>query len=157
LPQCWGEKPFTNYETELNLKGNATPHIAPFADKQQIGGLLQRAGFALPVVDSDIITVTYDNILKLMHDLRGMGEGNIIEARSNIPTGKAMIEETAKIYQEQYAAPDGKITSTFEIIFMIGWEHHESQQKPLRPGSAEHSLAETLGTEELGTGEKATP
>ncbi len=134
-------------QAEINIKGGASPRIAPFADKEQLGTLLQRAGFALPVVDSDTITVTYDNIFKLLHDLRGMGEGNALTDRSKTPPGKALFMEAAKLYQEQFAENDGRIPATFEIIFLTGWAPHESQQKPLRPGCADHSLAEALGSQ----------
>lgn len=139
---------------ETTLKNGLSPRVFPFADKQQMGGLLQRAGFSLPVVDSEILTVTYPHLFKLMADLRGMGEGNIIAARSKHNPGKAFFETAAQFYQEHFAGPDGKIEATFEIIFLIGWAPHDSQQKPLRPGSAKTSLAEALGTTEISTGEK---
>lgn len=144
-------------ETELELYGGISPRIAPFADKPQMGDLLQRAGFALPVVDSDIVTVTYDNIFKLFHDLRGMGEGNAIIARKKSPTSKAFFMRAAQKYHEQFAEEDGRIVASFEVIFLLGWSPHSSQQKPLRPGSAEHSLAEALNTTEIKAGEKAKP
>ncbi len=131
--------------TEMDLKGGLSPRVAPFADKQDAGALLQRAGFALPVVDSDIITVSYEHIFKLMHDLRGMGESNSINARDKRNPGRTFFFEAAKRYSEKYAEDDGRVKASFEIIFMLGWAPHESQQKPLRPGSAEHSLAEALG------------
>ena len=140
-------------QTELELKGGASPRIYPFADKQQVGGLLQRAGFALPVVDSELVTVTYKNMFKLMHDLRGMGENNIIKARSRINPGKAFFVEAAKYYQEHFAEHDGRIPATFEIIYMIGWSPHDSQQKPLKPGSAQNRLADALNTTEVKTGD----
>ncbi|GJL84424.1 MAG: methyltransferase [Micavibrio sp.] len=142
-------------QAEINIKGGASPRVSPFADKQQMGALLQRAGFNLPVIDSDIVTVTYDNIFKLFHDLRGMGEGNAIFARNKTPPGKALFLEAARLYQEQFAEKDGRIVASFEVIFLLGWAPHESQQKPLRPGSAEHSLAEALDTNELKTGDIA--
>ncbi|MEZ5919230.1 MAG: methyltransferase domain-containing protein [Alphaproteobacteria bacterium] len=121
-------------QAELTLKNGASPRVFPFADKQQAGALLQRTGFALPVVDSDILTVTYDDMFKLMHDIRGMGEGNIIAARSRTNPGKAFFMEAARYYAERFSDPDGRIRASFEIIYMIGWAPHESQQKPLRPG-----------------------
>lgn len=135
-------------QAELALKNGASPRVFPFADKQQAGALLQRAGFALPVVDSDILTVTYDTMFKLMHDIRGMGEGNIIAARSRANPGKAFFMEAARHYTERFSDPDGRIRASFEIIYMIGWAPHESQQKPLRPGSAKTRLAEALKTKE---------
>ncbi len=138
--------------TEMTLKGGISPRVFPFADKQQIGGLLQRAGFALPVVDSDIITVTYDNIFKLMHDLRGMGESNIIAARSRTNPGKEFFMNAAQYYHDHFSDADGRIIASFEIIYLIGWAPHESQQKPLKPGSAENRLADALCSEEVKVG-----
>ncbi len=143
-------------QAEMNIRGGISPRIFPFADKQQMGALLQRAGFSLPVVDSDILTVTYDNVFKLFHDLRYMGEGNAIAARDKTPPGKKFFLEAARLYQEQFAEPDGRITASFEIIFLTGWAPHASQQKPLRPGSAETSLAEALKTHEIKTGDSCS-
>ncbi|HOO80982.1 MAG TPA: SAM-dependent methyltransferase [Alphaproteobacteria bacterium] len=140
-------------ETELTLKGGASPRVFPFADKQQMGGLLQRAGFALPVVDSDIVRVSYEDIFKLMHDLRGMGESNVIAARSRINPGKAFFTRAGQYYQEHFTEKDGRITASFEIIYLIGWAPHESQQQPLKPGSAERRLADALMTREEKAGE----
>ncbi len=136
-------------EAEMNLKGGISPRIFPFADKPQMGSLLQRAGFSLPVVDSEIITVTYDNVFRLMHDLRLMGEGNAIVKRDRSYAGKALFMETARLYQERFADSDGRIFATFEVIFLIGWSPHESQQKPLKPGSATARLADILCTDEI--------
>lgn len=144
-------------EAELALKGGISPRVYPFADKQQTGALLQRAGFNLPVVDSEMVTVTYDTIFKLFHDLRGMGQNNVISERSRTFTSRSLFMKAAEIYQSKYAEKDGRIAATFEIIFMIGWAPHESQQKPLRPGSATKRLADALGTDEIKTGQKATP
>jgi NADH dehydrogenase [ubiquinone] 1 alpha subcomplex assembly factor 5 len=144
-------------QAEMNIRGGISPRIFPFADKQQMGNLLQRAGFALPVIDSDIVTVTYDNIFKLLSDLRGMGESNAIMARDKSPLPRAVIMETAKLYQEQFSDTDNRISATFEIIFLLGWAPHETQQKPLRPGSAKTNLADALNTEEIEAGEKPNP
>lgn len=144
-------------ETEIEMHGGISPRVAPFADKQQMGGLMQRAGFALPVIDSELITVTYDSMFKLMHDLRGMGETNAITERNRKPLGKRFFMRAAEKYQKEFSEGDGRIVATFEIIFLLGWAPHDSQQKPLRPGSAEHSLAEALNTKEISTGEKAKP
>ena len=141
-------------QTELSLNGGAAPRVCPFADKQQMGGLMQRAGFALPVVDSDIVRVSYPNIQKLFQDLRGMGQGNIITSRSKGLTHPHLFESAQEYYKKHYSDDQGKITASFEVIFLTGWAPHASQQQPLRPGSAEHSLAETLGTQEIATGEK---
>ena len=142
-------------QAELALKGGVSPRVFPFADKQQAGALLQRAGFALPVVDSEILSVTYDNMFKLMHDLRGMGESNIITERSRTNPGKEFFMRAAQHYAENFSEDDGRIVASFEIIFMIGWAPHESQQQPLKPGSAENRLADALSTEEIKTGERA--
>lgn len=148
----WQLKEAFNH-AELSLKGGLSPHIFPFADKQQMGGLMQRAGYALPVVDSDILTVTYPDIFGLMHDLRGMGEANIISARNKSYYGRRFFEEANTFYKEHFSDADGKLEAHFEIIFLIGWAPHESQQKPLRPGSAKTRLADALETIEIGTGE----
>ncbi len=144
-------------QAELDLYGGVSPRVFPFADKPQMGDLLQRAGFALPVVDSDVITVTYDNIFKLMADLRGMGEGDTIIARNKNFENKAFFMRVAELYHEKFAESDGRIVASFEVIFLLGWAPDASQQKPLRPGSAEHSLAEALGASEIKTGDKTAP
>lgn len=138
-------------QAELELSGGVSPRVAPFADKQDMGALLQRAGFALPVVDSDIITVTYDHIFDLMRDVRMMGENNAIAARSRKIPPKNLFMRAAEIYASKYSDPQTpqRIVASFEIIFLIGWAPHESQQKPLRPGSAKTRLADILGTKEV--------
>lgn len=138
--------------TETRLKGGVTPRVMPFADKQQMGALLQRAGFALPVVDSDIIEVTYNSLHDLLYDVRGMGESNVVSDRPLACPGKGFFQEVEKTYREHFADPQGKLTARFEIIYLIGWAPHATQQQPLRPGSAESSLAEALGTQEQETG-----
>ncbi len=140
---------------EVNIKGGMSPRIAPFADKPQMGDLLQRAGFSLPVVDSEIVRVSYDNMFKLFADLRGMGEGNALAHRGKTNPGKVLFMETARLYHEKFAGADGRITASFEVIFLIGWAPHESQQKPLKPGSATIRLADALETKEIKMGEKA--
>lgn len=139
--------------SEIALKGGASPRVFPFADKQDMGALLQRGGFALPVVDSDIVTVTYDTMFKLMHDLRGMGESNTIAERSRSNPGKMFFMEAAKHYAENFAESDGRIVASFEVVFLLGWAPHESQQQPLKPGSAKNRLADALQTDEIKTGE----
>ncbi|MFP4313557.1 MAG: class I SAM-dependent methyltransferase [Alphaproteobacteria bacterium] len=131
-------------QTEMDLKGGVSPRVFPFADKQDMGALLQRAGFALPVVDSDQLTVTYENMFKLMAELRAMGESNIIKERDKKNPGKNFFLQVAHYYQHHFAEEDGRIPATFEIIFLHGWAPHESQQKPLMPGSAEKSLKDFL-------------
>ncbi len=142
------------YEAEVELRGRVSPRVAPFADKPQMGSLMQRAGFALPVVDSEILTVTYDNVFALMHDLRMMGEANAVKERTKNFTPRSVFLRAGELYAERHADPDGRIRASFEIIFLLGWAPHETQQKPLRPGSAQTRLADFLGTEEIGTGEK---
>lgn len=141
-------------DAEIELSGGMSPRVAPFADKQQAGGLLQRAGFSLPVVDSEIITVTYETIIHLMHDLRLMGEGNAITERKKSFSPLRLFTRAGEIYAEKFAEPDGRIKASFEVIFLLGWAPHESQQKPLKPGSATVRLADFLGTSEIGTGEE---
>lgn len=141
-------------EAELSLSGGISPRVAPFADKPQMGGLLQRAEFSLPVVDSDIITVTYNSAFALMHDLRRMGEGNAIESRNRLFSRRDLFLRANELYAQRFCDPDGRIRASFEIIFLLGWSPHASQQKPLRPGSAEHRLADALGTQEIATGER---
>ncbi len=135
-------------EAEMTLRRGASPRIFPFADKQQMGGLLQRAGYTLPVVDSDIITAAYKDIRHLMRDLQGMGEGNIIHDRYRGLSKAALFDRAEQLYRAYFPAPDGTLTATFEIIYLIGWAPHESQQKPLQPGSAQTRLAEALGARE---------
>lgn len=143
-------------EAEIDILGGTSPRVAPFADKPQMGDLLQRAGFSLPVIDSDIVTVTYESILPLMKDLRGMGEGNAIAERRKSFTPLSVFTRAGQLYAERFAEPDGRIRATFEIIFLSGWAPHESQQQPLKRGSATTRLADFLKTEEISTGEKTS-
>lgn len=132
--------------TEIDLMGGASPRVFPFVSKQQVGALLQRAGFSLPVVDSDTHTVSYNTLHKLMHDLRGMGETNSMIAREKNHLGKDFFTHASDLYSQYY--PDKKdkkrIEASFEIIYLAGWAPHESQQKPLAPGSAQYSMADIL-------------
>jgi hypothetical protein len=138
-------------ETELQMTGGASPRVFPFADKQQMGALLQRAGFALPVVDSDILHVSYRNLFHLMDDLRGMGESNIIAERGKNFIPRSFFMQADEIYGQHFRSEDGTITASFEIISLIGWAPHKSQQAPLRPGSAKVRLSDALGTREIKT------
>lgn len=138
---------------EINLRGGASPRLYPFMDKPQTGALLQRAHFSLPVVDSEIVTVTYDDPMKLLRELRLMGEGSAITARSRSIPPKALFDNATAHYRRHFSDPDGRVRATFEFIIMTGWSPHESQQKPLKPGSGKISLATALGTDEHGTGE----
>jgi SAM-dependent methyltransferase len=135
-------------QAELEVEGGVSPRVAPFADVRDMGGLLQRAGFALPVVDSDTLTVRYDNAFALMADLRAMGATNVMTQRRKSFTRRATLVRMAEIYQERFSDPDGRIRATFELIWISGWVPHESQQKPLQPGSAKARLADALGVKE---------
>lgn len=144
-------------EAELELRGGVSPRLSPFAQVRDAGALLQRAGFALPVTDSDIITVTYENAFGLMRDLRGMGETGAALSRAKQFTRRDLFMRTAALYQDRHADGDGRISATFEVIYLHGWAPHDSQQRALRPGSAKTRLADALGATEVGTGEKADP
>lgn len=139
---------------EEEIAGGASPRVLPFADVRECGGLLQRAGFALPVADSEMVKVTYKSLVDLMLDLRGMGATNILKARSRRPLKRATLARAAEVYGEKFAAKGGRIEATFELITLTGWAPDESQPKPLRPGSAQAGLADALGAEELPAGEK---
>ena len=140
---------------EAEIEGGASPHVAPFADVRELGALLQRAGFALPVTDVDRLTVRYATPFALMADLRRMGATNPLAERRRMPLRRATLARMAEIYTARFADADGRIRATFEIVWLSGWAPHESQQKPLRPGSAQTRLADALGTREIGTGDKA--
>jgi SAM-dependent methyltransferase len=135
-------------QAESEVEGGVSPRVAPFADLRDIGGLLQRAGFALPVTDSDVVRVRYANAFALMRDLRLMGLTNALNDRRRTPLRRATLMRTAEIYAERFGEPDGRIPATFEIVWLSGWTPHESQQKPLRPGSAKVRLADALGVKE---------
>jgi SAM-dependent methyltransferase len=125
---------------EVEVEGGVSPRVAPFADLRDVGALLQRAGFALPVTDVDRIVVRYDNAFALMHDLRRMGATNILTERRRTLSRRATLLKMAHMYAERFSDPDGRIRATFDIIWLSGWAPHESQQKPLKPGSAKMSL-----------------
>ena len=140
---------------ELDLTGGAGPRVSPFADAYDAAGLLQRAGFALPVTDVDRVTVRYDHALALMADLRAMGETSVLVEGAGRPLTRALVARAAELYAERFAQTDGRIPATFEILTLTGWSPHESQPQPLRPGSAKARLADALGTTEESAGEKA--
>jgi SAM-dependent methyltransferase len=142
-------------EAELGETGGVSPRVSPVADLRDAGMLLQRAGFELPVVDGDLLTVTYADALALMRDLRGMGETNAIAERKRSLTRRSVLARAAAAYPER--EPDGRIRAGFQVIFLTGWSPHESQPKPLRPGSATTRLADALGSAEIGIGERAGP
>jgi SAM-dependent methyltransferase len=129
---------------EAECEGGVSPRVAPFVDLRDVGSLLQRAGFALPVTDVDSLVVRYDNAFALMQDLRRMGATNVMMERRRTLTRPATMMRMAQIYANRFADPDGRIRATFDIIWLSGWAPHESQQKPLRPGSAKASLAEAV-------------
>lgn len=135
-------------QAESETEGGASPRVAPFAELRDLGGLLQRAGFALPVVDADTITVRYGDPFSLMRDLRAMGLTNALHDRRRAPLRRATLMRAAAIYAERFSDPDGRLRATFEILWLSGWAPHESQQKPLRPGSAKTRLADALGAAE---------
>lgn len=129
---------------EAELEGGISPRIAPMADLRDVGALLQRTGFALPVTDVDRVVVRYGSAFALMQDLRRMGATNILNERRRTPLRRATLLRMAQIYSERFADADGRIRATFDIIWLSGWAPHESQQKPLKPGSAKASLADAV-------------
>ncbi|MEW6644534.1 MAG: methyltransferase domain-containing protein [Pseudomonadota bacterium] len=129
---------------EAEVEGGLSPRVAPFADLRDLGALLQRAGFALPVADVDRIVVRYANAFALMQDLRRMGATNVLRERRRTPLRRATLLRMAQVYGERFADPDGRIRATFDVVWLSGWTPHESQQQPLKPGSAKHSLAEAV-------------
>jgi SAM-dependent methyltransferase len=139
---------------EAEVSGGVSPRVAPFADVRSLGALLQRAGFALPVTDVDRVTVRYAHALALLDDLRRMGATNVLHDRSRKPLPRSVLMRMVSAYAERFADADGRIRATFEIVWLSGWAPHESQQKPLRPGSAKARLADALGTTERSAGEK---
>ena len=141
-------------DAESEIEGGLSPRVAPFADVRELGALLQRVGFALPVVDSERLTVRYDSAFALMHDLRRMGATNVMQERRRRPLKRTTLQRMAAIYADRYSDPAGRLRASFEIIWLSGWVPHESQQKPLKPGSASQRLADALGTREISTGEK---
>ncbi len=131
-------------EAETEISSGVSPRVAPFADLRDMGGLLQRAGFALPVTDVETLTVRYPHLFALLVDLRAMGATNTLVERLRKPTRRAVFLRAAEIYARDNADADGRLRATFELIFLSGWAPHESQQKPLKPGSAQVSLADAL-------------
>lgn len=140
---------------ETETTGGASPRVAPFADVRDLGALLQRAGFALPVADSDTIEVAYGSALELMRDLRGMGWSNALAERSRRPLRRDTLARAVEVYADRFARPDGRIVATFEVVTLTGWSPAATQQQPLRPGSAQTRLADALQTREQPAGESA--
>ncbi len=134
---------------EIDARGGAVPRIYPSVDIKDLGALLQRTGFALPVVDSDKLTVTYRSTVHLMHDLRHMGLSNILLEGSGTSLNRRILAKLEENYKSRFPAPNERIKATFEIIYMTGWAPHDSQQVPLKPGSAKTRLADALKTTEF--------
>ncbi|SNY92338.1 Methyltransferase domain-containing protein [Cohaesibacter sp. ES.047] len=132
-------------QADSDVTGGASPRVAPLPDLRDMGGLLQRAGFALPVVDQDTLTVRYDSMFDLIKDLRRMGATNALVDRPRGGLRRDVLMRAAEIYQRDFSDPDGRVRATFQILSLSGWAPHESQQKPLTPGSAKASLAHALG------------
>ena len=131
-------------EAEVEVTGGLSPRVAPMGEIRDLGGLLQRAGLALPVADGLPFTVSYADAFALMHDLRGMGEGNAMQTRLRQLTRREVMTRAMQIYATRFGTPDGRITATFEVITLTGWAPAPTQQQPLRPGSATHRLAQAL-------------
>jgi SAM-dependent methyltransferase len=136
-------------EAEAVVTGGLSPRVLPMGEIRDLGGLLQRAGFALPVADGSTWSVSYADAFGLMADLRAMGEANALQARLRRPTRRAVFAEASRRYGEGFALPDGRVRATFELIFLTGWAPDSSQPKPLRPGSAAQRLADALGAVEV--------
>lgn len=140
-------------QAEAELTGGASPRVAPFTDLRDLGHLLQRAGFALPVTDFERITVRYDSLFGLLADLRAAGATSALRDRNRRPPGRRLFVRAAELYAERFADPDGRVRATFDVVWLSGWAPHESQQKPLKPGSAKMRLADALGVRERRPGE----
>jgi SAM-dependent methyltransferase len=140
---------------EAEIDGGVSPRVAPFADLRDLGSLLQRAGFALPVTDVDRLTIRYATPLHLMRDLRGMGATNVLMDRRRRALKRATLLRMAEIYTERFADPDGRVRATVDLVWVSGWAPHESQQQPLKPGSARSRLADALGTQEWPAADRA--
>jgi SAM-dependent methyltransferase len=139
---------------ESELEGGVSPRVAPFPDLRDMGALLQRAGFTLPVTDVDRITVRYATPFALLRDLRRMGATNPLVERRRVPLRRASLMRAMEVYAARFADADGRVRASFDIIWLSGWSPHPSQQQPLRPGSATTRLADALGTTEIAAGEK---
>lgn len=131
-------------EAEVELTGGASPRVAPFSDLRDLGSLLQRAGLALPVTDTEVLTVRYGSVFGLFADLRAMGATNALQARSRAPLSRRVLGRAAALYAERFGDTDGRLRATFELVWLSGWAPDPSQQKPLKPGSAKVRLADAL-------------
>lgn len=147
----------TFLQAEIDIEGGASPRVAPMIDLGDLGGLLQRAGFSLPAADRDLLTLTYPSPFALLHELRGLGLSNVLNNRRRQPLRRQTLMRACELYLERYGDRDGRIKATFEIFTLTGWAPHESQPQALKPGSARHSLAQALDSEEVSAGEAARP
>jgi SAM-dependent methyltransferase len=141
---------------EAETDGGASPRVSPFGDVREYGALLQRAGFALPVADVETLSVRYPSPREAMREVRALGGGNVLLARSRKPLSRHTLERAEEIYRARYGTSDGQVTASFEIVYLSGWGPDPSQQKPLKPGSAAQRLADVLGTAEQPAGDKAS-
>ncbi len=144
-------------EAELAVTGGVSPRVSPMADLRDAAGLLQRAGFALPVADRDPISVSYADVAALMRDLGRMGESNAVRLRAPGPMRRAVLGEAARLYQQRHALEGDRVRASFEILYLSGWSPAATQQQPLRPGQATGRLADALGVDEHGAGDVAVP
>ncbi|GHA48078.1 SAM-dependent methyltransferase [Amylibacter ulvae] len=135
-------------QAESRVLGGISPHITPMGEIRDLGGLLQRAGYALPVADSMDVNLSYQSPLQLMHELRNMGETNVLEQRQKRMMRRDVLAAMLDEYQSAFSTPDGRVNATMEFVFLTGWAHSDTQQKPLRPGSAQSRLAQALGVAE---------
>jgi SAM-dependent methyltransferase len=135
---------FALAQAEEEITGGASPRVSPFVDVRDMGALLQRAGFALPVADVDSFTLRYESMLALMGDLRAMGAANVLVKRARKPLRRDIVARAAQIYAERFSDPDGRVRASFEIVWASGWAPHESQQKPAQRGSAMMSLEDAM-------------
>jgi len=144
-------------EAEVAVSGGLSPRVLPMGEIRDMGALLQRAGFALPVADTLTQTVTYESPLPLVRDLRGMGETNALAQRDRGPPKRALFAEAMRVYSNAFRSEDGRVRATFDLVFLTGWAPSDAQPKPLRPGSAKARLADALGTPELPAGDTTGP
>jgi SAM-dependent methyltransferase len=142
---------------EADLAGGVSPRVSPFADVRDLGGLLQRAGFTLPVADVERTTVHYRELPRLFADLRALGETNVLADRSPRFLSRRIVRNLVAEYASRFTDDEGRFVASFDIVYLTGWAAHESQQKPLAPGSAKTRLADALGTIERRAGEKVSP
>lgn len=141
---------------EMQIMGGISPRVSPFAEVRPLGTLLQRAGFALPVADIETTQVNYREFITLLTDLRALGETSVLVERDRRPLSRELVSAMLAHYAATHGTPDGKLQARFDIAYLTGWAPHESQQQPLKPGSAKTRLADALGTRERGTGDLPT-